>query len=111
MCLFSLAFALRGSLGKGRGGPRSARPSGRGVHACVFVCVCVCMCMRVYVFACVSFRVRVCVSVFVSLFVSVCACVYVFVRACVFLKRFPNHFVFISAPCWGPFGSFLGSFW
>ena len=76
--LFSLAFALRGSLGKGGAG---LAPLGPLAEVCMlvflctsaWVCVCVCMPMRF-----VSFRVCV----------FLCFCVLVFLRVCVCMSLF-----------------------
>ena len=76
-----------------RGGPRSARPPGRSVHAYVFVCVCVGMCMRVYVYA---FRF-VCVCFCGPVFLHVCVCMSLFV----FLGRFSDDFPTIFLQLFG----------
>ena len=73
--LFSLAFALRGSLGKGGAGLAPLGPLAEVcmlVFLCASACVCVCVCMSMRF---VSFRVYVCVSVFLSFFVSACVCI------------------------------------
>ena len=77
MWLFSLVFALRGSLGKGGAG---LAPLGPLAEVCMlvflcasaWVCVCVCMSMRFVlfrtrVFLCVVFSFVMCVSLFLFL--------------------------------------------
>ena len=63
VCLFSLAFALRGSLGKGGAGLAPLGPLAEVcmlVFLCASACVCVCVCMSMRF---VSFRL--CVSLYV----------------------------------------------
>ena len=79
MWLFSLAFALRGSLGKGGAGLAPLGPLAEVcmlVFLCASACVCVCACMSMRF---VSFRL--CVSLYyVCSCLSSCLRVYVFVR-------------------------------
>ena len=76
MWLFSLVFALRGSLGKGGAGLAPLGPLAEVcmlVFLCASSCVCVCVCMPMRF---ISFRV----CVFLCSYLSSCLRVYVFVR-------------------------------